>query len=149
MHTCLYVNTYNHTYKIHAYMASICTYMHVSCTYVLYFQILLPKRRGRDSLPAEGSTPVQQAFKTISKTMQNAFDVFRSRIPFYLVRGGENCHHASMAVKNQPNILSMYFLFITYVHTRIYIHIHAYMCIHVYIHTDRYIYIHVCSTLYL
>jgi hypothetical protein len=68
--------------------------MNVYCTYKLYFQIFLPKRRGRDSLPADGNTPVQQASKKIFKTMQNDFDVFRSRTPVYLVKGGELCHCA-------------------------------------------------------
>ncbi len=89
MHTCAYVNTYNHTYNIHTYMASKCTYMNVYCTYKLYSQTFLPKRRGRDSLPAEGNTSVQPASKKMFKRMQNGFGVFRSRTPVILVKGGE------------------------------------------------------------
>ena len=80
-------------------MASKCTYMNVYCTYKLYFQIFLPKRRGRDSLPAEGNTPVQPASKMMLKRLQKAFEVFRSQTPIFLVKEGELCHCASMAVK--------------------------------------------------
>jgi hypothetical protein len=59
--------------------------MNVYCTYKLYSQIFLPKKGGRDSLPAKGNAPVQPASKKIFKRMQNAFDVFRSRTPVYLV----------------------------------------------------------------
>ena len=83
MHTCVYLNTYMHTCNIHAYMVSICTYMNVYCTYILFSQIFLPKRRGRDSLPAEGNTPVQAASNKMFKRMQNAVDVFRSRNPSF------------------------------------------------------------------
>jgi hypothetical protein len=73
--------------------------MNVYFTYKLYFQVFLPKRRGRSSLPAEGNTPVQPASKKTFKRKQNAFDVFRSRTPIYLVKGGKLSHYASMAVK--------------------------------------------------
>ncbi len=43
----------------------------------------MPKRRGRDNLPAEGNTPVQPASKKKFKRMQNNFDVCRSQTPVY------------------------------------------------------------------
>ncbi len=47
--------------------------MNVYCTYKRFSQIFLPKRKGRDSLPAEGNTPVQPASKKMFKRMQNTF----------------------------------------------------------------------------
>ena len=152
MHTCIYVYTYTYTYTIHAYMASICTYMHVYCTYIICFHIFWPPRRGRGSLPAEGNWPVQRALKKVSKTMQNSFNVFRSQTPVFRLRGGNLYHYASMAVK-VTRLLAVYdpfFQFIRaymyicaytckYIHLRactyIYIHIRAYTCIYVHIHT--------------
>ena len=143
MHTCVYVNTYDHTCNIHAYMVSICTYMNVYCTNIPFPQIFLPKRRGRDSLPAEGNTPVQPASKKMFKRVQNAFDVFRSRTPIYFVNGGELCHCSSMAVKMFPVLLYLYpFWQYTCIHayTRICIHIHTYTCVYIHIRTYTCIY---------
>ena len=133
--TCIYmhIREYMHirklktyTCNIRAYMASICTYMHVYCTYIFLFYIFWPPRRGRGSLPAEGHRPVQRAHKKVSKTMQNAFDVFRSRTPVFPVRGG-NLYHYAILADMYTYILAVYNpYFNLYVHICAYVHIRAY-----------------------
>ena len=143
--TCIYmhIHEYMHirklktyTCNIRAYMASICTYMHVYCTYIFLFYIFWPPRRGRGSLPAEGHRPVQRALKKVSKTMQNAFDVFRSRTPVFPVRGG-NLYHYAILADMYTYILAVYNpYFNVYVHICTYVHIRAYTYIYEHIHTD-------------
>ena len=133
--TCIYmhIHEYMHirklktyTCNIRAYMASICTYMHVYCTYITLFYIFWTPRRGRGSLPAEGHRPVQRAHKKVSKTMQNAFDVFRSRTPVFPVRGG-NLYHYAILADMYTYILVVYNpYFNLYVHICAYVHIRAY-----------------------
>ena len=108
-------------------MASICTYMHVYCTYITLFYIFWAcPRRGRGSLPAEGHRPVLRALKKVSKTMQNAFDIFRSRTPVFQVRSG-NLYHYAILADMYKFILAVYMpLFFLYVHIRTYVHIRKY-----------------------
>ena len=126
-----------YTCNIRAYMASICTYMHVYCTYMFLFYIFLPPRRGRGSLPAEGHRPVQRAHKKVSKTMQNAFDVFRSRTPVFPVKGG-NLYHYAILAHMLWYIFAVYILFCDlYVHICTYVHIRAYTYIFILKHTAK------------
>ena len=156
--TCIYmhIHEYKHirklktyTCNIRAYMASICTYMHVYCTYITLFYIFWTPRRGRGSLLAEGHRPVQRALKKVSKTMQNAFDVFRSRTPVFPVRGG-NLYHYAILADMYTYILAVYNpYFNVYVHIRTYVHIRAYTYNYEHIHTDTCIYVHIRSYTYI
>ena len=57
--------------------------------------------------------------------MQNAFDVFRSRTPVFLVRGG-NLYHYAILADMYTYILAVYNpYFNLYVHICIYVHIRA------------------------
>ena len=144
--TCIYmhIREYMHirklktyTCNIRAYMASICTYMHVYCTYITLFYIFWTPRRGRGSLPAEGHRPVQRALKKVSKTMQNAFDVFRSRTPVFPVKGG-NLYHYAILAHMLWYIFAVYILFCDlYVHIRTYVHIRAYTYIFILKHRAK------------
>ena len=75
--------------------------------------------------------------------MQNAFDVFRSRTPVFLVRGG-NLYHYAILADMYTYILAVYNpYFNVYVHIRTYVHIRAYTYIYEHIHTDTCIYVHI------
>ena len=126
-------------------MASICTYMHVYCTYMFLFYIFLPPRRGRGSLPAEGHRPVQRALKKVSKTMQNAFDVFRSRTPVFPVKGVTSTtmpywHICCLIFLRYISSFVIYTYI--YVHTCIYVHIHPFKSMYLHIHAYTYVYVH-------
>jgi len=156
--TCIYVHIHaymhirklkTYTCNIRAYMASICTYMHVYCTYITLFYIFWAPRRGRGSLPAEGHRPVQRALKKVSKTMQNAFDVFRSRTPVFQVRSG-NLYHYAILADMYMFILAVYIpYFNLYVHICTYVHIRAYTYIEAHIPTDTCIYVRIRAYTYI
>ncbi len=84
--------------------------------------------------------------KDVQKKEKLRFQVLTFSGLVFLVKGGELCHCASMAVK----LYTIYTVSIPFykkyaytsihAYTRIYIHIHTYSCVYIRIRTDTYIY---------